>query len=68
MSKHYESIHTVVPHDNSASNDYSRTRKLGQRLEDLNSWAKRGYTVRHTRVFTHDHSEIYIDDLVNDNA
>ncbi|ROS71871.1 hypothetical protein EDF24_3729 [Curtobacterium sp. PhB130] len=66
MTKRYESLQTVVPHDNTLSTDYSRTRKLAQRLEDLNSWANRGYELRHTHVFTHDDSEIYIDDLDKD--
>lgn len=66
MSKRYESLQTVVPHDDSPSRNYARTNKLAQRLADLNSWANRGYDVRHTHVFTHDGDEIYIDDLVND--
>lgn len=66
MTKRYESIQTVIPHDNTLKTDYSRTRKLAQRLEDLNSWSSRGYQVRHTHVFTEDDSEIYVDDLEKD--
>ncbi len=66
MSKRYETLQTVVPHDNTYASGYARTTKLTQRVEDLNSWARRGYEVHHTRTFTLDDTEIYIDDLVKD--
>ena len=66
MTKRYESLQTVVPHDDSPSHNYARTNKLVQRLADLNSWAGRGYEVRHTHVFTHDDVEVYVDDLEAD--
>lgn len=66
MSKRYETLQTVVPHDNTYLSGYARTTKLAQRVEDLNSWAHRGYEVRHTRAFTFDDTEVYIDDLVKD--
>lgn len=66
MTKRYESLQTVVPHDDSPSHNYARTNKLAQRLSDLNSWAGRGYEVRHTHVFTHNDVEVYVDDLVQD--
>lgn len=66
MSKRYESLQTVIPHENDYNSNYARTTKLAQRLEDLNNWARRGYEVRHTRTFTLDDTEIYIDDLVKD--
>ena len=66
MSKRYESLQTVIPHENDYDSNYARTTKLAQRLDDLNSWAKRGYEVRHTHVFQHDGTEIYVDDLVKD--
>lgn len=66
MSKRYETLQTVVPHDNTYASGYARTTKLAQRVDDLNSWARRGYEVRHTRTFTPDNTEVYIDDLVKD--
>lgn len=66
MSKRYETLQTVVPHDNTHASGYARTTKLDQRAEELNSWARRGYEMRHTRTFTLDDTEVYIDDLAKD--
>lgn len=42
----------------------ARAAKVAQRLDDLNSRARRGYEVRHTHVFQHNGTEIYADNLV----